>query len=48
MCRWKPDLPARYCWKVRLGLRNEYNSEPSGDREALETTYYTSIVGDWH
>ena len=34
-------------WKVRMGLRNDYNSQPAGGREATDTTYYSSLVVDW-
>jgi putative salt-induced outer membrane protein YdiY len=34
-------------WKVRLGLKNDYNSMPEGDREELDTTWYSSVVIDW-
>ena len=34
-------------WKVRAGLRNDYNSMPEGGREATDTTYYSSLVVDW-
>ena len=34
-------------WKVRVGLKNDYNSLPEGDRERLDTTWYSSIVLDW-
>ena len=34
-------------WKVRAGLRNDYNSLPKGGREELDTTYYSSLVVDW-
>ncbi len=43
------DLPlgSFKLWKVRLGLRNDYNSMPAGDREKLDTTYYSSRIVDW-
>jgi hypothetical protein len=34
-------------WKVRAGLRNDYNSQPEGGRDELDTTYYSSLVVDW-
>lgn len=35
------------CWKIRIGLRNDYNSQPGGGRKSLDTTYYSSLVADW-
>lgn len=34
-------------WKVRVGVKNDYNSQPEGDRSKLDTTWYSSIVLDW-
>ncbi|HKL20347.1 MAG TPA: DUF481 domain-containing protein [Tichowtungia sp.] len=34
-------------WKVRVGLRNDYNSQPEGGRKDTDTTYYSSLVVDW-
>lgn len=34
-------------WKVRLGLKNDYNSRPEGNRKKTDTTYYSSLVVDW-
>jgi putative salt-induced outer membrane protein YdiY len=34
-------------WKVRLGLKNDYNSQPKGGRKKTDTTYYSSLVVDW-
>jgi len=34
-------------WKIRVGLRNDYNSMPEGDRKEVDTTYYSSLVVDW-
>jgi putative salt-induced outer membrane protein YdiY len=31
-------------WKLKIGMRNEYNSMPRGNNEALDNTYYTDIV----
>lgn len=43
------DFPvaASKVWKVRLGLNNDYNSQPEGDSKALDTTYYSSLIADW-
>lgn len=34
-------------WKLRFGLENDYNSQPTGERKALDSRYYTSFVADW-
>ena len=34
-------------WKIRMGLRNDYNSQPEGGRKSTDTTYYSSLVVDW-
>ena len=34
-------------WKVRVGVENEYNSQPPGDIERLDTTYFTRLVLNW-
>lgn len=34
-------------WKLRLGLRNEYDSDP-GDARRLDTTYYSRLVYSWN
>lgn len=34
-------------WKIRLGLSNDYNSEPSPGVEKLDTTYFTRLVLTW-
>lgn len=41
-------VPGSDLFKVRLGLRNDYNSQPAVGREKLDTTYYTSLVADWN
>lgn len=41
------SLAASKVWKVRLGLNNDYNSQPEGDSKGLDTTYYSSLVADW-
>ena len=33
-------------WKVRMGIRNEFESEPAVS-ENLDTTYYTRIIYSW-
>lgn len=34
-------------WKLRLGLENDYNSQPTGRRAALDSRYYSSFVMEW-
>jgi hypothetical protein len=34
-------------WKVRLGLANDYNSQPKPGKEKLDTTYYTKFLLSW-
>jgi putative salt-induced outer membrane protein YdiY len=31
-------------WKIKLGLRNDYNSLPADDRKALDTTWYSALA----
>jgi len=33
-------------WKIRMGVRNEYESEPATD-ENLDTSYYTRMIYSW-
>lgn len=40
-------LSNRAGWKLRLGVRNEYDAEPLPGVESLDTNYYLSIVYDW-
>lgn len=35
-------------WKLRLGVRNELDSDPLPDIESLDTTYYLSLVYLWN
>ncbi len=35
-------------WKVRFGLRNDYNSQPTGGRKSLDSRYYSSFVAEWN
>jgi len=30
-------------WKIKLGLRNDYNSQPSDGRKAVDTTFYGAL-----
>lgn len=34
-------------WVMRLGLSNSYNSEPSGGRDKLDTTYFARLILKW-
>lgn len=43
------DIPLAFSdfWKLRVGLSNDYNSEPSGERERMDTTYFLSLLLTW-
>jgi putative salt-induced outer membrane protein YdiY len=34
-------------WKLRVGVANQYNSEPGAGIQKLDTTYYTRLILDW-
>lgn len=34
-------------WALRLGVANEYNSTPDGDRDELDTSYYARLILNW-
>jgi hypothetical protein len=34
-------------WKLRLGVSNDYNGQPSPGFKRLDTTYYTRLILDW-
>ncbi|HLP00698.1 MAG TPA: DUF481 domain-containing protein [Opitutaceae bacterium] len=34
-------------WKIRLGIANDYTSEPQPGKKKLDTTYYTRFVLSW-
>ena len=34
-------------WKLRVGIANDYNSEPLPGKKELDTTYYTKFVLGW-
>lgn len=34
-------------WKLRLGVANDYNSQPGRGVEKLDTTYFTRLVLNW-
>ncbi len=33
-------------WKIRIGIKNEYESEPATEK-SLDTTYYTRMIYSW-
>ncbi|HVS54091.1 MAG TPA: DUF481 domain-containing protein [Opitutaceae bacterium] len=35
-------------WKLRLGVSNDYNSQPGKGVEKLDTAYFTRLVLSWH
>lgn len=42
------ELPlAAARWKIRIGIANDYVSEPQPGKEKLDTTYYTRFVLSW-
>jgi len=34
-------------WKLQLGVRNEYDSEPAEDKERLDTYYFSRLIWEW-
>lgn len=34
-------------WKLGIGVSNTYNSQPEGDKENLDTTYFTRLILNW-
>ncbi len=34
-------------WKLRIGIANDFTSEPPAGREELDTTYYTRLILNW-
>jgi len=34
-------------WKLRLGVANDYNSEPPRGVEKMDTSYFTRFVLNW-
>jgi hypothetical protein len=42
------ELPlANPNWKLRLGLANDYNSEPGLGVQKMDTSYFTRLVLNW-
>jgi putative salt-induced outer membrane protein YdiY len=35
-------------WKLRIGVSNDYTSQPGEEVEKLDTTYFTRFVLSWH
>lgn len=43
------EIPlANPSWKLRMGLSNDYTSQPGPGVEKLDTTYFTRFVLSWH
>lgn len=40
-------LGASDFWTLRLGLAHDYNSQPDGSRERLDTTYFARLLLNW-
>jgi len=34
-------------WKLRMGVNNDYQSQPVGGIEKLDTTYFTALILNW-
>lgn len=43
---WEMPLTASL-WKLRVGVANDYTSEPPPGAEKLDTTYFTSLILSW-
>lgn len=43
------DLPIKGAdfWKLRMGVNNDYQSEPAAGIGKLDTTYYTALILNW-
>jgi hypothetical protein len=43
------DLPVKGAnfWKLRLGVSNDYQSQPAGGVENLDTTYFSALILNW-
>lgn len=44
------DLPIKTgeFWKLRMGVNNDYQSQPAGGIEKLDTTYFTALILNWN
>lgn len=40
-------LASSELWKLRLGITNDYDSQPAKGKERLDTTYYSRLVFSW-
>jgi len=34
-------------WKMRIGISNDYNSEPAPGKKSMDTTYFTRLILTW-
>jgi len=42
------EMPLKVgAWKIRLGVSNDYRSEPPGNLKEMDTTWYTRLVLSW-
>lgn len=43
------DLPIKTgeFWKLRMGVNNDYQSQPAAGVEKLDTTYFTALILNW-
>jgi putative salt-induced outer membrane protein YdiY len=41
------DLNENQNWKISLGIKNDYNSDPAPDKRELDTEYYARLVYAW-
>lgn len=43
------DMPIKTgeFWKLRMGVNNDYQSQPVGGIEKLDTTYFTALILNW-
>lgn len=43
------DLPIKTgeFWKLRMGVNNDYQSQPAGNAPKLDTTYFSALILNW-
>jgi len=43
------DLPIKGAdfWKLRMGVNNDYQSQPAGNAPKLDTTYFSALILNW-
>lgn len=42
------DLPLKSdFWKLRMGVNNDYQSQPAGNAPKLDTTYFSALILNW-